>query len=235
MLIGHYAAALTLSRTRPSLRLWHLFVATQLVDLGWAVFIWLGIEHARIVPRFTPSNDLDLYDMPYTHSVVATVVWSGLAFLVWRFVRRGRTRTGDALVIALAVASHFVLDLIVHVRDLPVLSAQGTKLGFGLWQHFASALLLETSLVAAAALFWWWPRRATPHARRAGIWLIAMTTFAAASFFIPTPPTSRVLALISLILHGACAALAGWAEGNVAATPAASPFNVGPSRAKRLP
>lgn len=235
MLIGHYAVALTLSRARPSLRLWQLFVATQLVDVAWAAFIWLGIEHARIVPGFTPSNDLDLYDMPYTHSVVATVVWSVLAFLVWHFARHGRTRTGDALVIGLAVASHFVLDLIVHVRDLPVLSAHGTKLGFGLWQHFGSALLLETSLVAGAALFWWWPRRAAPRANRSGIWLLAMTAFAVASFFIPTPPTSRLLALISLVLHGACAGLAWWSEGNLDAARPLSTLNLGPTRAGRTP
>lgn len=221
MLIGHYAPALALSRARPSLKLWQLFLATQLVDLAWALFIWLGVEHARIVPGFTRSNDLDLYDMPYTHSVIATLVWSAGAFLIWRATRSVHTRTGDALVIALAVASHFVLDLIVHVQDLPVLSAQGTKIGFGLWQHRELALVLETSLFGGAALFWWWPRRASPRASRSGVWLLALTALAALSFFIPAP-SPRLLALTLLTVQVACAALAWWAAGSLAATPARS-------------
>jgi len=235
MLIGHFAPALALSRARPSLRLWQLFLATQLVDLDWALFIWLGVEHARIVPGFTRSNDLDLYDMPYTHSVVATLVWSAGAFLIWRATRNVPTRTGDALVIALAVASHFVLDLIVHVHDLPVLSAQGPKLGFGLWQHLELALVLETTLFGGAALFWWWPRRATPRASRSGVWLLALTAFAAASFFIPAPPSPRLLALTMAATHAACAALAWWAEGSLAATPARSEIERESERARPAP
>src|SRR4051812_40714062 len=82
MLIGHYAPALVLQRARPSVKLWQLFVATQLVDVLWAAFVFGGIEHARIVPGFTESNDLDLWDMPYTHSLVGTVAWAALAFVV---------------------------------------------------------------------------------------------------------------------------------------------------------
>jgi hypothetical protein len=93
MLIGHYAPALVLQRARPSVKLWQLFVATQLVDVLWAAFVFGGIEHARIVPGFTESNDLDLWDMPYTHSLVGTVAWAALAFVAWWFVRREPTRT----------------------------------------------------------------------------------------------------------------------------------------------
>jgi hypothetical protein len=125
-------------------------------------------------------------------------------------------------VIALAVASHFALDLIVHDHDLPVLGAHGTKLGFGLWQDPGLALTLETCSFAAAALFWWWPRRATPSASRSGVWLLAMTAFAAASYFVPAPPSARLLALTSLALHATCAALAWWAEGRPAVAPARS-------------
>ena len=141
MLIGHYAPALALARFRPSVKLWHLFVATQLVDVFWALFILGGIEHARVVPGFTASNDLDLWDMPYTHSLVATLLWAGAAFAVWRAIGRGAGRTGDALVVAAAVASHFVADFLVHAGDLPVMAAQGTKLGLGLWQNRPAALI----------------------------------------------------------------------------------------------
>jgi len=38
-----------------------------------------------------------------------------------------------ALVVALAVFSHWLFDLIVHTPDLPLWSDASPKLGFGLW------------------------------------------------------------------------------------------------------
>lgn len=211
MLLGHYAPAFVLQRVRPSVKLWHLFVATQFVDVLWGLFILAGIEHVRIVPHFTESNDLDLWDMPYTHSLVATGVWALVAFVVWRATHRGATATGDALVIAIAVASHFAADYLVHVADLPILAAQGTKVGLGLWRHRTVALVLETGLFAGSALFWWQPRAKERRARAVALWLVVMTAIAAATFFIPTPPSPAAMALSGLATYAACAALAAWA------------------------
>ncbi len=212
MLIGHYAPALALHRIRPSVKLWQLFVATQFVDILWAFLVLAGIEHVRVVPGFTDSNDLDLWHMPYTHSLAAALVWSALTFAVWRSLQRAPGRTGDAVVLAVAVASHFVADLLMHVRDLPVMAAQGTKLGFGLWRHRPLALVVETGLFAMAAGWWWWPHRAHPGARAAAAVLLSLTLVAAASFYIPTPPTPSAMALTSLATCAATAALAHWME-----------------------
>lgn len=217
MLIGHYAPALVLQRIRPSVKLWQLFVATQLVDVLWGLCILGGIEHVRIVQGFTQSNDLDLWHMPYTHSLAATLVWSVLALLGGLVLRRGPTRTGDAVVIALAVASHFVTDWIVHVPDLPLWGAQGPKLGLGLWRHRPLALAVETGLFAAAALWWWWPRRARAGARAAGAGLLALTGIAAASYYVPTPPSPSAMALTGLSTYALVAALAGWIDRKSAA------------------
>ena len=127
MLIGHYAPALVLQRVRPSIPLWVLFVATQAVDIAWGLFVLTGVEHVRVVPGFTESNSLDLYDMPYSHGLVATIAWSvGLA-LVWRALRHTQAQRGEALILGLAVASHFVLDLVVHVPDLPLVGTHGWR------------------------------------------------------------------------------------------------------------
>jgi len=212
MLIGHYAPALVLQRARPSVKLWQLFVATQLVDVLWAAFVLGGIEHARIVPGFTASNDLDLWDMPYTHSLVGTVAWAALALVVSWFVRREPTRTGDALVIAAAVASHFVADLVVHVPDLPVTLGGATKLGFGLWRARPVALVVEVGAFAAAAWWWWWPRRTNPGAPVAGAVLLGLTALAAVTFYIPTPPSPAAMALTGLATYAVMAVLAGWID-----------------------
>jgi len=209
MLIGHYAPALALHRVRPTIPLWVLFLAAQAVDLLWGVFILAGLEHLRIVPGFTESNPLDLYDMPYSHSLVATVVWSVVLALGWRALRGPGMRRGEALVVGLVVASHFALDLIVHTHDLPVLGSDGVKWGLGLWRHRELALLVEGALFVGAARIWWGrlENRGPRQARMLG----AMTALLVASFYIPAPPVPVLMALTGLATDLGCAGFAWWA------------------------
>jgi hypothetical protein len=62
--------------------LWLLFIAVQLIDVLWSIFALLGIEKVRIVPGITASNALDLYYMPYTHSLLGVLCWSAVAYVV---------------------------------------------------------------------------------------------------------------------------------------------------------
>lgn len=71
MFIGHFSAAFVAaaaSRRAPSLTA--LFVGAQLVDWGFFTFSLIGLEKMRIVPGITAMNPLDLYFMPYTHSLL---------------------------------------------------------------------------------------------------------------------------------------------------------------------
>jgi hypothetical protein len=52
--------------------------------------ILLGVEKVRIVPGITATNPLDLYFMPYTHSLIAAVLWSLAAFLAYRVFTKSR-------------------------------------------------------------------------------------------------------------------------------------------------
>jgi len=69
--VGHYGVSYAAKRGAPTVPLWVLFIAVQLLDVAWAPFVLLGIEKVRIVPGITKSNPLDLYYMPYTHSLLA--------------------------------------------------------------------------------------------------------------------------------------------------------------------
>ena len=118
MFVGHYGvsfAAKTLDRAMP---LWLLFLAVQWLDVVWAPLVLLGVEKVRIVPGITASNPLDLYYMPYTHSLVAALLWSAAASVIHRVVT-GRKDAMAATVIAGAVFSHWLLDFVVHRPDLP--------------------------------------------------------------------------------------------------------------------
>ena len=92
MFVGHYGVAFAVRSERNQIPLWVLFVAVQLLDFLWAPFVLLGIEKVRMVPGITATNSLDLYYMPYTHSLVGALFWSGLACVLYRVGWGGRLR-----------------------------------------------------------------------------------------------------------------------------------------------
>lgn len=154
MFIGHWApafAAAALSKKAPGLGT--LFVAGQLIDWGFFVFATVGIEKMRVVPGITAMNPLDLYHMPYTHSLLGAFVWALAFALVMLVTRQGTTA---ALIGGAVVVSHWFLDLLVHRPDL-TLAGGDAKLGMGLWNAPAATIVVELTLVGLC--FWWYLRR----------------------------------------------------------------------------
>ena len=208
MFVGHYGVSFAAKKGDASVPLWVLFVAVQLLDFAWAPLVLLGVEKVRIVPGFTRTNALDLYSMPYTHSLVAAVLWSAAAFAVYRLAARGGSTA--ALVVAAAVFSHWVLDLVVHVPDLPLYD-DTTKVGLGLWNWPATALGLE-----AAALFGgMWLYFRTGAARRIpmvgfGFVMLAIQVYV---FFGPPPASDRSVAGTALAAYAVFAVVVRLLEG----------------------
>jgi hypothetical protein len=145
MFVGHYGPSFAIKAIRPAIPLWLLFIAVQLVDVAWAVLVLLGIEKVRIVPGITASNPFDLYYMPYTHSLVAGVLWALAAIVLCRPLRGVRNWSAAAFIGA-AVFSHWVLDWLVHRPDLPLYD-DAMKVGLGIWNYPAIALSLEAFLL----------------------------------------------------------------------------------------
>src|SRR2546426_9874814 len=83
MFVGHYGVSFAAKSVEKTIPLWVLFLAVQLLDVFWSLLVLLGVEKVRIVPGITASNPLDLYYMPYTHSLVAAIGWSVAAFLAY--------------------------------------------------------------------------------------------------------------------------------------------------------
>ena len=71
MFIGHYGVAFAVKSAEKRIPLWLLFLAVQFVDVLWGVLVLLGVEKARITQEYHGSLPLDLYYMPYTHSLPA--------------------------------------------------------------------------------------------------------------------------------------------------------------------
>ena len=111
----------------------------------WPIFVLLGLEHVRIDPGNTRLTPLDFYDYPWTHSLLAAVVWGTLFAGVW-YLRKRQLPT--ALLLAGLVASHWVLDWITHRPDLPLYPGGGPKVGLGLWNSVAGTVVVEGALFA---------------------------------------------------------------------------------------
>ncbi len=204
MLVGHYSAAFLAKAAEPRLPLWVLAIAVQFVDVLWAVFVLLGLEHLRVDPSLA-SNPLDLYDMPYTHSLVGALGWGALAAgaaFAWRRQRRA------ALVVGVAVASHWLLDWVVHRPDL-LLWSGSAKQGLALWNLPVVAVGLELLLLIASAGVWLRTRRVPRGERRRAVVFVSALVATQIVLSVGTPPVGPIavvalaLALFAAVAWGA--------------------------------
>jgi hypothetical protein len=210
MFVGHYGPSFAIKAIRPTIPLWLLFIAVQLVDVAWAVLVLLGVEKVRIVPGITASNPLDLYYMPYTHSLVAAIVWSVAAAVVVVLLPRVATRAA-AIWIGAAVFSHWVLDVLVHRPDLPIYD-DTMKIGLGLWNFPAVALALEVALLFGGMVMYLRVTQAVNAIGRFGLPVLGLVMVAIQCyvFFGPAPTSPAAAASTALVAYVVFAALAEW-------------------------
>jgi len=162
VIAGHFGfAAMVKSRER-STPLWALMLATVWLDV---LFVPLFLAHWETVqPKHAGYGGLIIH-ADYTHSIVGMLALS--AILGAMFLPRLGSRV--ALVVALVSASHWVLDLVVHRADMPVIPGNLGDLprfGFGLWNHPQASACVELVLVVAGAIMYW--RAAMEVSARAG-------------------------------------------------------------------
>jgi hypothetical protein len=208
MFTGHYSFSFAGKSVDKRIPLWTLFLAVQWIDVMWSIFVLLGIEKVRIVPGITASNALDLYYMPYTHSLLGVLCWSALAYVVCQMAPGLRgVRTG--LILAAAVFSHWILDLIVHRPDLALYDSVG-KMGFGLWNYRAAAFALEMAVLFGGAVMLY--RTAVHRGRLIGfvIFLAVLQVFG--TFFFPPPPSDHAAATTALVSYIVFALAAWWVD-----------------------
>ena len=211
MFIGHFAPALIAAARPKAAGLGTLFVAAQLVDIGFAALLIPGVEAMRIVPGITAMNPMDLHHMPYTHSLLGALIWAKIfGVLVWFVTKRKEAAIGAALV----VVSHWFIDLIVHIPDL-TLYGMPPKLGLGLWNHPLIAMPLEILLIGGAFLYYMRRTEAPGGNRR--LWVLAaLLAFAqAVDWFGPKEPAySLAVPATMLFAYALLAGTAAWAGAN---------------------
>jgi hypothetical protein len=213
MFVGHYAASLALKKFEKRASLGVLFLAVQFVDIVFFPFVLLGIERINIIERYTQSTHFQLEYMPFTHSLVASLLWAGAAYVLFRWVVVKDHAV--ALVMAIAVFSHWLFDLVVHTPDLPLWSDASIKLGLGLWNNAAVTYALEAALLLGAL---WLYMKSTTATNRTGkygmvIFVVFMLLMNIGNIFGPLQTDSKlVMSVSALTAYFLFAAIAFWLD-----------------------
>ncbi|MGH7656909.1 MAG: hypothetical protein ACREL6_01655 [Gemmatimonadales bacterium] len=218
MFLGHYGVAFGLKRADPKLSLASLFLAAQFVDLLWGIFLILGWERVR-VDQFAanPSLALIFEQYPISHSLLGGFCWAVIfGAVAYSLPTRDRSRhhAMAALLLAVAVASHWFLDLIMHRPDLPLAGMESTMVGLGLWNSVAATIAVELAVLFAGVLLYLTApsRRIQPRPGRLAVLLGVMLAAYAASFLSTPPSNATVLGIGAIVLIVVLTALAGWAD-----------------------
>jgi hypothetical protein len=213
MFVGHFAPALIVAARPRAAGLGTLFVAAQLVDIGFAVLLIPGVEAMRVAPGITAMNPMDLYHMPYTHSLLGAGLW-GLLFglIVWAATRRREAAIGAAIV----VVSHWFIDLLVHIPDLTLFGAP-PKIGLGLWNHPLAAMPLEVALVGGALAYY--ASRTRDPAGNGRLWALAalLALVQAINWFGPQESAYSLAIPATMLFAYALLSLAAWWAGRTRA------------------
>lgn len=199
MFLGHFALAFAAKRPLPRASLGLLFASAQLPDLLWPVMLLLGFEHVVITPGATPVTPLTFVDYPWSHSLLMVTGWALVAGLLHWISRR---RPTDSVVVAGLVLSHWILDWVTHLPDLPLWPGGAAREGLGLWSSLGATIVVELAFLALGV---GWYLKATRARDRIGRWgLLGLGLFLlisyAASLVGPPPPSVRAVAWATLAL-----------------------------------
>lgn len=216
MFAGHIGAALALGRAAPRIPLGLMVLASLLLDVLLWGFILVGWESATLPADMAITHQPE-FVFPYSHGFVAALAWSTLAggaVLVWGR-GWGAARWRAAVLVALAVGSHWILDALVHVAELPVAGGNSLKVGLGLWRHMPVALVVEGVLTLAGLGVY---LSGSPHPSTRRLWLtvlcLSVLAFTVLGMTVsPPPPSVNAMAAGSLVAIAVVSALAGWIGG----------------------
>lgn len=214
MFAGHIGAALALGRAERRVNIGTFTIAALLLDVALWLFVLLGWESVTIPASF-PTTHQPAFIFPYSHGLLAAVVCSALAgaaaFTWYRPLLKTATLRAAALV-AVAVFSHWLLDALVHVPELPLMGKGSVKVGLALWQDMPVALTAE-AVIVVAGLCLFLSGSSLSRARRLSLTALSLLIlgFTVVGMTVaPPPPSVLIMAGISLVTLLVVCALICW-------------------------
>lgn len=198
MFVGHLAVAIGAKKVEPRVPLWGLVAASFGIDLLWPLLLFAGIEVVRVDPGNTAFTPLDFESYPWSHSLLMSLAWGAAAgAAAYAMMKSARS----ALLVAAVVVSHWLLDFLTHMPDLP-LWPSGPEVGLGLWNSIPGTMIVEGGmLLTAVVLYQRWTRPIDSVGRWAFWGLIALTGLLWASQpWAPPAPSSIAVATTGLFM-----------------------------------
>jgi hypothetical protein len=129
--INHAATALVVKKMYGTVPMIWILISVQIMELLWVLLNFLGLERTTTDREVRYVGNIHLSEMPYSHSI-ATM--TGAALMSWLVLSQGFGLPDIGAVVGLGIASHLILDLITHDRDIPLAPfIKGPKFGLGLY------------------------------------------------------------------------------------------------------
>ncbi len=149
MYIGHFAIAYVLFRLAPGIPPLVPLIGVGFPDILWPILVLIGVEKAEINPNSPLQKDVRFTSYPYSHSLVISFIISCVAGLILGFI----INPIAGVVFVIASVSHWFLDAVVHLKDLPITGFRnGKKVGLGLWNHPRMTFVIEFIFYALIVL-----------------------------------------------------------------------------------
>ena len=147
LFLGHIGVGFWLKKYIKGVSLGWLFFAALFADLLWALLIIMGVEKAAIVPGTTVVSALVNVSFPLSHSFVSVIIFAAIVYIVAKRQLNDNQLNSrySMLVFASAPVVHYLLDVVSHIPDLPLLPTpqDGPLIGLGLWNFFLASLIVE--------------------------------------------------------------------------------------------
>lgn len=151
MYIGHYAAAGVILAVAPETPVLPIAIAVAYPDLLWPFLVFLGKEKVSINPKTPLQKSIRFISYPHSHSLMRSAFLTIIPSVVFGLVYQD---VSIAFLFWIGALSHWLLDIVVHVKDLPVFgkNTADTYVGLGLWQRPKLAFVLEYLFFAMVIL-----------------------------------------------------------------------------------
>ena len=213
MFVGHYAPALALKAVKNSPGLAAGFLAVQAIDIGFFTLTYFDIERWRPNPELPGMRKIDLYYMPYTHSLAGCLVWAAILGAVAYLLSPTGRKAVAGIIIAALVFSHWLLDLVVHRPDLALIDDHD-KVGFGLWNYPEIAMPLEIGLLLICFAIYLSVSKAKSAIGRITpfILLAALLLLQYIDWFMPVSGDKTQFTLLALVAYFGVGALGFWLD-----------------------
>lgn len=197
MFIGHFGLGFAVKKASHKPSLGTAFFATQFIDLLWPFLLLFGLEKVSIDPGNTAFTPLNFISYPFSHSLVAVLLWSLLFGGIYYLVKKDRK---SAFLLALLVLSHWLLDLIVHRPDLPLSFSEETKVGFGLWNNKIMTIIVEMLIFFGGVMLYASNTKAKNKTGRYSLWglVVFFLLIYVMNLIGDPPPNSKAIGYVGL-------------------------------------